>query len=769
MKLPPNRLEAGEPPHPFAGREIDRGRPLSFRLNGHEIKGFAGDTVLSAALASGVIAAGRNRGAPLSLDADFSPIAVPVAQIGDLSRALPIDRLPARHGADLVSFGTKAAEAAPRGVLARLKRWLGPARTLGHDLDQLSGLLLPYVDMPSAERFETDTLVVGAGLAGLGAALAAAQAGERVILVEKRASPGGDARLFGTAEGDEKPDEIIRRVSAELAAMDNVGVLFRTEVFALFDGIANAHQIAPDENGGDAAGRVIDIAAKRVVLACGAGERLPVVPGNRLPGVIGLRNAFQAADRYGVWRSGPTVIVTSVNAGYRLAVEARKAEAPIAKIIDSRREPASRFAEFAKAWGIRQSAGFVPQQIRQGRGKEASLVAELTAKFDNNFERAERAEAEQIVLCGGWQPQLTLWHMSGGTSRWNPASGRLEADGAPEGVALAGAAAGYRNSAACLHSGAEAVAKLLGHPVVVVEDLQFAPIYESLDGPLPVADPSPEAGAPAFLDGGTSLTVRPPAPRSGEPSWALAEQTRALSLGDVATGVLLGAVPAKDAGTILSERCVIAGDFVGVASPAPAALPPRARDPRHLPVWLEGRFGDAPELWVVAAPDGRRFETGCLIHANTDGTRPEQAIGVVLRPHAEGHVGALALLRTGASVGDIIAVRDMGRSIPARVVEPYVHERPAVPEAAAAAKPAPETQRARPKPARRAGEIFTDMSPPAPTVGEAEAPIMVAVPARPASRAAGPARSAGAYYDDRRKTPRRLPARPASDSIASPH
>ena len=72
MNVEPNRLPA-EGDHRFTGSEIDRQRPLRFRLDGHLIHGFAGDTVLSAALASGLIGAGKRANEPLALDERFAP------------------------------------------------------------------------------------------------------------------------------------------------------------------------------------------------------------------------------------------------------------------------------------------------------------------------------------------------------------------------------------------------------------------------------------------------------------------------------------------------------------------------------------------------------------------------------------------------------------------------------------------------------------------------------------------------------------------------
>ena len=95
MNAQPNRLPA-EGDHRFKGSEIDRQRPLRFRLDGHLIHGFAGDTVLSAALASGLIAAGWRGGEPLALDERFAPL-VRLAQRrrGAVADALPMARMPA--------------------------------------------------------------------------------------------------------------------------------------------------------------------------------------------------------------------------------------------------------------------------------------------------------------------------------------------------------------------------------------------------------------------------------------------------------------------------------------------------------------------------------------------------------------------------------------------------------------------------------------------------------------------------------------------------
>ncbi|WP_152658646.1 hypothetical protein [Devosia chinhatensis] len=54
--------------------------------------------------------------------------------------------------------------------------------------------------------------------------------------------------------------------------------------------------------------------------------------------------------------------------------------------------------------------------------------------------------ADALIVCGGWQPDLSLWHMAGGSSLWQSLRQRLEPVGNIDGIALAGSAAGQGNA-----------------------------------------------------------------------------------------------------------------------------------------------------------------------------------------------------------------------------------------------------------------------------------------------------------------------------------
>ncbi|MHA6691540.1 FAD-dependent oxidoreductase [Devosia sp. A449] len=648
--------------HLLQGSVIDRTRPLQFRLNGRSIAGFAGDTVLSALLAAGIDTIGRRDHAALALSARHAPTISFAALAGDQQRALPMERTPATDDADYVT----TARQLRRNPIARLLR--GRVRSLGLDLDRPDALAHPWLGQAGEPGPAADLVVVGGGVAGMAAALAAAKRGLRVVLVEAAPQLGGKSRLFGTQDGEETPDQTITRQRAAISQTDAITVLTSAEVFALRPGVVRLHQV--DMRDGMPSGRVIDIAAPRIVLATGALERLPLFPGNRLPGVVGALEAFELAQLYGVWPGRSALIATSSSPTYRLAMLATDAGVTVPRIIDSRPRPQSRFIEFAKAYGITQAAGTIVATAAPA-AKGAGLVITPELALDA-FTRAEpELSVDRLVVCGGWQPDLTLWHMAGGESAWDAGHASLQPRQGPAGIALAGSAAGWLSRRACLASGGDAVDALLERDRLPVEDVLIDPIYETPDAPAAIGAVPDETEQPVFLDAGRRYIERPRSIVSRRPAWlpfapkpagwSLADTPQPLDIADIAAGVQLGAIPAASAGIVAQERVamvVITGDDAeprcGPAIPLP--LPPS---------FLTGRHAEA-QLFVIAPDEARLLEVGALIYANADETDPLSAIGVVVRIIGD---KTIALVR--GSAGQHASLREPGRAIAIKLIENF--------------------------------------------------------------------------------------------------
>lgn len=142
--------------------------------------------------------------------------------------------------------------------------------------------LAPLGAMPEARHEETacDVLVVGAGPAGMAAAIAAAAAGASVILLDERATPGGQFhKLPAAGHTDARPDAKLREAAALHARAQTAGVrrlqhavvwgaFASDEIAALIDGVARVFR------------------PRRLILAPGAHEAPVPIPGWTLPGVI---------------------------------------------------------------------------------------------------------------------------------------------------------------------------------------------------------------------------------------------------------------------------------------------------------------------------------------------------------------------------------------------------------------------------------------------------------------------------------------------------
>ncbi|MDP1731775.1 MAG: FAD-binding protein, partial [Devosia sp.] len=476
----------------------------------------------------------------------------------------------------------------------------------------------------------------------------------------------GDARFFGAVESEEPPDVAVARLAAQLARMESVTVLTRAEAWGLAGTTVRAHQVEMED--GRAAGRALTIRAKRVVLATGAIERLPVFPGNRLPGIGGAIAAFHLADRYGVWPGKRTIFNTPHNFGYRLALLANDAGLQVERITDTRVNPQSRFVDFCKASGIAMTFGLAPKAAVPAKSGGGGLSVRFAVAIEGVRQDSAAMRVDRFIAAGGWQPELSLWLMGGGRCGWNPRAAWLEAQGCVDGVVLAGSASGYRNCSACMQSGRSAIGALLGRPTAPIADRQIDAVYESPDGPTPVAMAGEPVRARSYLDAGFDMVARPTHRRRG-PAAVFTAQPQPLGLEDIVAAVQAGDLPANEAGVVAAERCLGPGmiaDSGWRVPPAPAGTAVIATPPAY----LAGRFGPKPRLAIVGAGDARHFEPGCLIFLTSDRTDPARAIGVIVGSAPGGRSGGLALIGAASGgVGAKVYVRDSSGPVQAALLE----------------------------------------------------------------------------------------------------
>jgi sarcosine oxidase, subunit alpha len=339
-----------------SGGIIDRSRPLRFTFDGKPFEGLAGDTLASALLANGVHLVGRSfkyhRPRGILASGSEEPNAL-VTVSRDAARYTPnlratqvelYDGLTAQSQNRWPSLETDVGRVNdwlsrffPAGFYYKTFMWPSKAWKALYEpvIRRAAGLgLAPTQPDPDryAQRYaHCDVLVVGAGPAGIAAALAAAQAGSRVMLCDEQAEFGGSLQGDIAARIDGEPGPAwVARCLAELGSNPRVTLLNRTTAFGYFphnflglnqrltDHLGQPQPALPRE-------RLWQVRAQSVVLATGAIERPLIFPGNDRPGIM-LAGAGQAyLNRYGVKVGSRVVIVTAADAPYQAALDLRAA------------------------------------------------------------------------------------------------------------------------------------------------------------------------------------------------------------------------------------------------------------------------------------------------------------------------------------------------------------------------------------------------------------------------------------------------------------
>ncbi|MFQ5467629.1 MAG: 2Fe-2S iron-sulfur cluster-binding protein, partial [Kiloniellaceae bacterium] len=241
------------------GGSIDRARPIRFRFDGAPLGGYAGDTLASALLANGVQLVSRSfkYHRPRGIFSAGAEEPNALVQLGEGARTEPNMRATqvelyeglSAHSQnrwpslafDMGAINNLFARLMPAGFYYKTFMWpAGLWKAYEHVIRHAAGLGRAPEGTDPDHYDKTfahcDVLVVGAGPAGLCAALAAGRAGARVILVEQDAALGG--ALLGAAAltvGDAPAADWLAATVAELAAMDKVFTLRRTIAYGYFD------------------------------------------------------------------------------------------------------------------------------------------------------------------------------------------------------------------------------------------------------------------------------------------------------------------------------------------------------------------------------------------------------------------------------------------------------------------------------------------------------------------------------------------------------
>ncbi|MBM3800993.1 MAG: FAD-dependent oxidoreductase [Acidimicrobiia bacterium] len=451
------------PPQPHEW--IDRAQRIQFEFEGRQYSGFAGDTVSTALWANGVRVLGRSfkyhrpRGIWSLSHLDTNAMLETRQQTNIRADVCPI----------VPGLSVKAVNTVG-GVehdLAAVMDWLSPFLPVGfyYKAFHTPGRLFPFYERRMREmaglgsvnpdrhlehtpkRYDfCDVLVVGSGPAGLSAAVAAAESGLQVLLVEENPRLGGS--LCYQAANDSEAHKLQAGLLERALSLKNLELRCST----LAAGYYADHWIALIDST-----RMTKLRARSLVVAAGCYEQPAVFRNNDLPGVMLASAAQRLIHQYGVRPFREVVVLAANSHGYQAALDFVAAGIRVQALADLRTqgEPSSLAAQ-VKAAGVPIHNATCVSEATPKRGLRSitgAVLSSVAAQGSIQPGQSLRIACDGIAMSVGWTPADGLLRQGQGRLVYNCEVEQYVPEELPDGVFAAGRVNGIYDLAARLDDG----------------------------------------------------------------------------------------------------------------------------------------------------------------------------------------------------------------------------------------------------------------------------------------------------------------------------
>lgn len=378
--------------------EFKKGREVTFNFEGQILNGYEGETI-AAALHSAGIRILHESGAKKRPRGLF-------CAIGNCSSCLmKVNGVPNI-----------------RVCVEPLKEGMVVERQNGKEKPKLNRSIAKRID--SGEKLtEAEILIVGGGPAGMCAAIEAAEAGAKVILLERDRNCGGQLtkqthKFFGSEKqragvrGVEIADELFEKLENN----KNIDLWKNSNALGYYrDGIV---MVEKDNE-------VVGIKPKAIIVATGAFERNLVFPNNDLPGVYGAGAVQTLMNLDGVVPGDRVVMIGAGNIGLIVSYQLLQAGVKVAAVVEAGPRVGGYEVHAAKL----RRAGvpiYTTHTVKSayGDGKlEGACIWQIDEKWEPIPDTEKYIKADIMCMAVGLSPLVELFFQAGCEVKFVPELG----------------------------------------------------------------------------------------------------------------------------------------------------------------------------------------------------------------------------------------------------------------------------------------------------------------------------------------------------------
>ncbi|SIT49116.1 Sarcosine oxidase alpha subunit [Paraburkholderia piptadeniae] len=454
---------------PHRGEWIERNTRVDFSYEGKHHSGLAGDSITSALWASGVRVLGRSfkyhrpRGVLSLANHDVNVMLQDGARLN--VRADVTALTPGGNWHSVNTFGGVEADRArivgklaaflPVGFYYKAfhsKRWFPRWERMFRTMTGLGTVDFnaPHIRTPKRYGF-CDVLVIGAGPSGISAALAAAEEGADVVIVDENARVGGSGGY--QLGGDDKRFDTVRELETTVLGHPRIRVMTGTLAAAYY-----ADLWVPLVE----ATRITKMRAKAVIVASGAFEQPAVFRNNDVPGVMLASAAQRLVYRYAVAPGKRAVVLAANSDGYRAALDMLARGIEVVAVVDLRASHKSEDLERdlrSKGVDVFASSCVVEAVADKSDGRLTGVrVGAFSTQGGVRYSTTTTRliECDTLLMSVGWAPAANLLYQAGTKMRFDHDVEQFVPDQLPPGVFACGRVNGVYTLDSKLRDGARA-------------------------------------------------------------------------------------------------------------------------------------------------------------------------------------------------------------------------------------------------------------------------------------------------------------------------